>query len=202
VNETLRTVRLRLDGLRAGAGRLRAGDRVLVSGAVYTARDAAHKLMAERLDNGRGLPFDVKDAVIYYAGPTPGAKGFPVGSCGPTTSGRMDAFTPRLYDMGLAATIGKGERSEAVRLSIARNGALYLCAVGGAGALIARHITSAEEIAYAELGCESIKRLTVEELPLFVAISARGESIFSSRPLSADGVLPFRGESDTLSRRA
>jgi fumarate hydratase subunit beta len=172
------TVALRLDELRAGAGELRAGDRVVVSGTVYTARDAAHKLMKERLDGGGDLPFDVRGAVIYYAGPTPGSDKMPVGSCGPTTSGRMDAFAPELYDLGLAATIGKGERSEPVRLAIIRNRALYLCAVGGAGALIARHITSAEEVAYSELGCESIKRLTVDALPLTVAIDAFGESIF------------------------
>jgi fumarate hydratase subunit beta len=176
-----RTVELRLEELRDRARELRAGDRVVVSGAVYTARDAAHKALFQCLDGGDAPPFDVRGAVIYYAGPTPAKGEWVVGSCGPTTSGRMDAFAPRLYDMGLAATIGKGERSEEVRLAIVRNSAVYLCAVGGAGALIARRITAAEEIAYGELGCESIKRLTVEGLPLTVAIDSIGGDIFSGR---------------------
>ncbi|MDR2665173.1 MAG: FumA C-terminus/TtdB family hydratase beta subunit [Oscillospiraceae bacterium] len=165
--------------LRDAAEQLRAGDRILLSGGVFTARDAAHKALSLLLDSGGSLPFDARGAIIYYTGPTPAKGGMAVGSCGPTTSGRMDMFTPRLYDMGLAATIGKGERSEAVRASIVKNRALYLCAVGGAGALIARCVTSAEEVAYAELGCESIKLLTVEKLPLTVAIDASGACVFS-----------------------
>jgi fumarate hydratase subunit beta len=170
---------LRTEELRDRAAELRAGDRAVVSGVVYTARDAAHKAMFRCLDGGGALPFDVRGAVIYYAGPTPARGKWAVGSCGPTTSGRMDAFAPGLYDMGLAATIGKGERSEDVRLAIIRNRAVYLCAVGGAGALIARHITAAEEVAYGELGCESVKRLIVEGLPLTVAIDSNGGNIFS-----------------------
>ncbi|MDR1589220.1 MAG: FumA C-terminus/TtdB family hydratase beta subunit [Oscillospiraceae bacterium] len=176
-----RVIELPLGELRSRAAELRAGDRVVVSGMAYTARDAAHKAMFQCLERGDPLPFDVRGAVIYYAGPTPAKGEWAVGSCGPTTSGRMDAFAPGLYDMGLAATIGKGERSEAVRLAIVRNRAVYLCAVGGAGALIARHITSAAEIAYGELGCESIKRITVERLPLTVAIDSSGGDIFSAR---------------------
>jgi fumarate hydratase subunit beta len=165
--------------LRARIPELSVGDRVLLSGDVYTSRDAAHKRIVALLDDGGELPFPLRDAVIYYAGPTPGRNGMAVGACGPTTSGRMDGFAPRLYDLGVAATIGKGERSVAVRDAIVRNGAVYLCAVGGAGALVARHITGAEEIAFQELGCESVKRLTVESLPLIVAIDAGGGDIFT-----------------------
>lgn len=175
----MNTYSLQVTELRPSADRLRAGDRVLLSGILYTARDAAHKKLFALLDAGQALPFDVKDAVIYYAGPTPGHDGIPVGACGPTTSGRMDAFAPRLYDLGLAATVGKGERSRAVADAIIRNHAVYLCAVGGAGALISRHIKSAEEIAFPELGCESVKRMRVEELPLIVALDDRGGDIFA-----------------------
>ncbi len=169
---------LTTQALRRAAPQLRAGDRVLLSGTVYTARDAAHKKLFELLDDGRDLPFRLQDAVIYYAGPTPAHGDLVIGSCGPTTAGRMDAFTPRLYDLGLAATIGKGERHDNVGEAIIRNGGIYLCAVGGAGALISRHITAAEEIAFAELGCESIKRLTVKDMPLIVALDALGGNIF------------------------
>lgn len=158
---------------------LRAGDRVLLSGVVYTARDAAHKRIFELLDGGDETPFDLKGAVIYYTGPTPAREGRPVGSCGPTTSGRMDKFTPRLLDLGLGAIIGKGERSAEVRESIVKNAAVYFCAVGGAGALMAGHVTTSEEIAFSELGCESVKRLTVERLPLTVAIDCLGGDIFA-----------------------
>ena len=156
---------------------MRAGGRVLLCGDIYTARDAAHAELFRLLDKGEELPFDIRGAVIYYAGPTPGGTR-PVGSCGPTTSCRMDAFTPRLYDLGLAATIGKGERSGPVCEAIVRNGSVYLCAIGGAGALIAKHVTAAEEIAFSELGCESIKRLTVEKMPLIVGIDSYGGSVY------------------------
>lgn len=157
---------------------LRTGDRVLLSGIVYTARDAVHKKLFELLDAELPLPFDIKDALIYYAGPTPGHDDIIVGSCGPTTSSRMDGFAPRLYDLGLAATIGKGERSASVAEAIIRNHAAYLCAVGGAGALISQHIKAAEEIAFPELGCESIKKFTVEDLPLIVALDTVGGDVF------------------------
>lgn len=165
--------------LKSAVPGLRAGDRVLLSGEVYTARDAAHKRIFELLDGGFEPPFDLKGAVIYYTGPTPAREGRPVGSCGPTTSGRMDKFTPRLLDMGLGAIIGKGERSAAVRDSIVKNAAVYFCAVGGAGALMAGHVAASEEIAFPELGCESVKRLTVERLPLTVAIDCLGGDIFA-----------------------
>jgi len=164
--------------LKSAIPEMRAGGRVLLSGDIYTARDAAHTQMFRLLDAGRTLPFDINGAVIYYAGPTPGGDSRPVGSCGPTTSGRMDAFAPGLYDMGLLATIGKGARAGEVRDAVKRNGAVYLCAVGGAGALIARHITGADEIAFFDLGCESVKRLTVASLPLIVGIDSYGDDIF------------------------
>jgi fumarate hydratase subunit beta len=177
----VRTIELELRRLREHAGTLRAGDRVIASGQVYTARDAAHSELFKLIERGEELPFEVRGAVIYYAGPTPGRNGMAVGSCGPTTSGRMDAFAPALYDMGVSATIGKGARSEEVLRAIERNGALYLCAVGGAGALIARCVTRAEEVAFQFLGCESVKRLTVENLPLTVAADAYGGDIFAGR---------------------
>lgn len=158
---------------------LQAGDRVLLTGDVYTARDEAHIQLFHLLDEGKPLPFELEGAVIYYTGPTPAGKNRPVGSCGPTTSARMDCFTPRLLDLGLAAMIGKGERSEEVCRAIEKNHAVYFCAVGGAGALMASHVRAAEEIAFPELGCESIKRLSVERLPVTVAIDSRGENIFT-----------------------
>ena len=175
---------LRLDTaqLPGAIAQLRAGDRVLLSGTIYTARDAAHKRMFELLDQGRPLPFELRGAVIYYAGPTPGQQGMAVGACGPTTAGRMDAFAPRLLDLGLAAMIGKGGRASEVVDAIVRNGACYFAAVGGAGALIARCIRSARVIAFDDLGCESVKRIEVEDLPLTVAIDSRGGDLFRLGP--------------------
>lgn len=165
--------------LREEAARLRAGDRILLSGCVYTARDAAHKRIAALLDSGGALPFPLEGAVIYYAGPTPAPPGKPIGSCGPTTSGRMDPYAPRLLDLGLAAMIGKGERSQSVREAIVRNRAVYLCAVGGAGALAARCIESMEVIAFEDLGCESVKRLMIRDFPLIVCNDCEGGDLFS-----------------------
>ena len=159
---------LTTDQLPQVLGELRAGDRVLLSGTIYTARDAAHKRIFQLLDEGKPLPFELKGAVIYYAGPTPGQQGMAVGACGPTTAGRMDGFAPRLLDLGLTAMIGKGERSQDVVDAIVRNGACYFAAVGGAGALIAKCIKTAQVIAFDELGCESVKRMEVENLPLTV----------------------------------
>lgn len=164
--------------LAARLPKLRAGDRVVLSGTIYTARDAAHKRLFELLDAGKALPFALEGAVIYYAGPTPGQQGMAVGACGPTTAGRMDGFAPRLLDLGLSAMIGKGERSQAVIDAIVHNGACYFAAVGGAGALIARCIETAEVIAFDDLGCESIKRMQVKDLPLTVAIDSRGGDLF------------------------
>ncbi|MDR0951810.1 MAG: FumA C-terminus/TtdB family hydratase beta subunit [Oscillospiraceae bacterium] len=166
------------EDIRQAAKILRAGEQITLTGTVYTARDAAHKRFFELLDRGEKLPFELDGAIIYYTGPTPAPPGRAVGSCGPTTSGRMDGFTPRLLDLGLAAMIGKGERSKEVAEAIVRNGAVYLCAIGGAGALMANCVTRAQEIAFPELGCESVKRLTVEKLPLIVGLDSVGGSVF------------------------
>ena len=157
---------------------LECGEEILLSGVVYTARDAAHKRIKALIEEGKPLPFELKNATVYYAGPTPEKPGMPIGSCGPTTSSRMDAFAPRLLDLGMTAMIGKGDRSQEVIDAIRRNRAIYLCAVGGAGALIAKCINTADEIAFHDLGCESVKKLTISELPLIVGIDADGNSIF------------------------
>ena len=160
------------------AKNLRAGEMILLSGVIYTARDAAHKRMMAQIKEGKPLPFDLRGATIYYAGPTPAPAHLPIGSCGPTTSSRMDPFSPQLLDRGLSLMIGKGMRSKAVIDAMKRNGAAYLCAIGGAGALAAKSVRSCEVIAFEDLGCESIKRLIVEDFPLIVGIDAQGNSIF------------------------
>jgi fumarate hydratase subunit beta len=174
----MKSVRLDSPDLREALRELRAGDRVSLSGPVYTARDAAHKRLFELLDAGKELPIDINGAVVYYAGPTPAPPGRPIGSCGPTTSSRMDAFTPRLLELGLAAMIGKGERSREINEAIKRCGAVYFCALGGAGALISRHVVSAREVAFPDLGCESVKELILDGLPLTVGTDSLGNSIF------------------------
>lgn len=170
--------RINTSQLREYAEKLKAGDRVILSGKVYTSRDAAHKRIVEALNNGAQLPYDLKDAVIYYAGPTPAPEGLAVGSCGPTTSGRMDVFAPLLLDKGVVAMVGKGERNKAVCDAIVRNKAVYLCAIGGAGALASKCITSCKVIAYDDLGCESVKELNFSDFPLTVAIDCTGGNIF------------------------
>ena len=169
---------LNVNQLRDYAKKLKAGDRVVLSGRVYTSRDAAHKRIVEAMENGKELPYDLKDAVIYYAGPTPAPEGLAVGSCGPTTSSRMDVFAPLLLDKGVVAMVGKGERNTAVCDAIVRNHAVYLCAIGGAGALASKCIKSCNVIAYDDLGCESVKELMFEEFPLTVAIDCSGGNIF------------------------
>ena len=164
--------------LKEKAKTLRAGDKVLLSGTVYTSRDAAHKRIFELLDKGEKLPYDLNGAAIYYAGPTGAKEGMVIGSCGPTTSSRMDVYSPRMLDLGLSAMIGKGERSEAVCEAIRRNGGVYFCAIGGAGALACKCITECEVIAFEDLGCESVKRLKFEKFPLTVAVDCVGGNIF------------------------
>ena len=164
--------------LKSLCQKLRVGDKVYLSGTVYTARDAAHKRIFELIKSGKELPFDVNNAVIYFAGPTPTPDGMSIGSCGPTTSSRMDSYTPRLHDMGLTATIGKGERCTVVINSIIRNNAVYLCAIGGAGALAAKSISSSRVIAFEDLGCESVKQLEFRDFPLIVGIDCNGGNIF------------------------
>lgn len=161
---------------------LRAGDMVYLSGTVYTARDAAHKRMMESLDKGEPLPFPLEGSVIYYVGPTPEAPGQVIGAAGPTTSGRMDAYAPRLLDLGLAAMIGKGGRNEDVQKAVVRNGAVYLAALGGAGALMAGSVESLEIIAWEDLGCEAVRRLEVEDMPLTVILDSVGGNLYKSGP--------------------
>ncbi len=167
--------------LRQKLSEIRAGDEVYLSGTVYTARDAAHKKIRARLETGEPLPFDLSGAVIYYAGPTPERPGKPIGSCGPTTSSRMDVYTPQLLENGLCAMIGKGPRSPEVVQAIVKNKAAYFCAIGGAGALAAMAVKKMEVIAFEELGCESVKRLEIEEFPLLCAIDAQGNNLFDRK---------------------
>ena len=160
---------------------LRAGDRVRLSGTIYTARDAAHKRMVEALREGREIPIPLQDAVIYYVGPTPAPPGRPIGAAGPTTSYRMDAYAPTLLDLGQSGMIGKGMRSGEVIEAMKRNGAVYFAAIGGAGALISRCIKEAEVIAYEDLGAEAVRRLTVKDMPLIVAIDRLGNNLYNRR---------------------
>lgn len=156
----------------------RAGDRVLVTGTVYTARDAAHKRIVEMLERGEKPPFEIENSMVYYVGPTPAKPGNPIGSAGPTTSYRMDAYAPTLLDLGQLAMIGKGQRSEAVMDAVVRNGAVYFAAIGGAAALMAKQIRSAEVIAFDDLGAEAVRKLYVEDMPLTVVLDSHGGNLY------------------------
>lgn len=162
---------------------LHAGDTVLLSGTIYTARDAAHKRIVELLDKGEPLPLDLKDAVIYYVGPTPAPPGRVIGSAGPTTSGRMDAYAPRLIAEGETGMIGKGLRTDAVVQAMQEHTAVYFAATGGAGALLSSRILEAEVIAWEDLGTEALRRLTVQDLPLTVVIDCAGHDLYKEAPL-------------------
>ncbi|MBC2579617.1 Fe-S-containing hydro-lyase [Clostridium sp. DJ247] len=157
---------------------LRAGDSVLISGIIYTARDAAHKRLVELLDKGESLPIDVKDSIIYYVGPSPAKPGQPIGSAGPTTSYRMDSYAPSLLDIGLKGMIGKGSRSKEVVESMKKNNAVYFAAIGGAAALMGKSIKTSELIAYEDLGSEAIRKLEVEDLPVVVVIDSQGNNLY------------------------
>jgi fumarate hydratase subunit beta len=157
---------------------LRAGDNLLLSGVMYVARDAAHKKMAETLNRGEPLPFDIKGQTIYYMGPSPARPGRPIGAAGPTTSGRMDAYSPRLIAEGLKGMIGKGPRSKEVKDAMVKYKAVYLGAIGGAGALISKSIKRAEIIAYEELGAEALRRLEVEDFPVTVINDIYGGDLY------------------------
>jgi len=173
---TVVDVEFPLDEARARA--LRAGTLVRLNGVVYAARDVAHMRMAAAVDRGEALPFDLRGAVIYYVGPSPGSEGRPVGSAGPTTSSRMDVYAPRLIGRGLRGTIGKGERSAAVVEAMRRHGAVYFAATGGAGALLGRCVVAGEIIAYEDLGPEAVRRLVLRDFPAIVAIDAEGRSLY------------------------
>lgn len=157
---------------------LKAGDNVLISGVIYTGRDAAHKKMVEALEQGVDLPFTMKDQIIYFVGPTPAKEGQVIGSAGPTTSGRMDAYSPKLIVEGLTGMIGKGLRSQEVIEAMKKHGAVYFGAIGGAGALIAKRIVSAEVIAYPELESEAVRRLVVKDFPVIVIIDHEGNNLY------------------------
>ena len=157
---------------------LKAGDYVYLTGTIYTARDAAHKRMYEALKNGDELPFDVKNNTIYYMGPSPAREGRVIGSAGPTTASRMDKYAPSLLDLGLIGMIGKGKRNKAVHEAIVRNKAVYFAAVGGAGALLSKCITSSEIIAYDDLGTEAVRKLIVKDFPVIVVIDSEGRDLY------------------------
>lgn len=157
---------------------LKAGDSVLLTGYMYTGRDAAHKRLIELLDSEEDLPFDIKNQAIYYVGPAPAKPGYAIGPAGPTTSYRMDTYTPKLLEKGLKAMIGKGLRSEEVIDSMKENNAVYFAAIGGAAALISKTIKSKEIICYEDLGAEAIHRLYVEDFPAIVAIDSKGNNIY------------------------
>ncbi len=165
---------------RAAAGKLKAGDIVSISGAVYAARDAAHKRLYGMLEEGKSLPFDIRDQIIYYVGPCPARPGEIIGSAGPTTSSRMDAYAPRLIEQGLTGMIGKGLRSEEVITAMKNHGAVYFGATGGAGALIAKSIISEEIIAFPELGPEAVRRLIVKDFTVTVIIDSYGNNLYIS----------------------
>ncbi len=160
------------------AKELPAGDMVYITGTVYTARDAAHKRMAQALAEGGELPFDMAGNVIYYMGPSPAREGRPIGSAGPTTASRMDKYAPELLDLGLVGMIGKGRRSPEVIEAMKRNGAVYFAAIGGAGALLSKAIVESEVIAYEDLGTEAIRRLKVERFPAIVVIDSEGNNLY------------------------
>ena len=172
------TISIKIPIAKGQADSLKAGDRVLLSGEIYTARDAAHKRMIEALNNGEAPPFPIEGAVIYYTGPTPAKPGNAIGAAGPTTSYRMDPYTPRLLELGLSAMIGKGPRNSQVKEAIAKNRSIYFAAIGGAGALIAKSVKKVELIAYEDLGTEAITKLTVENFPALVAIDSNGNDLY------------------------
>ena len=165
---------------REEAESLRAGDYVYLTGTIYSARDAAHKRMQETLDRGEELPFDLKDNVIYYLGPPPAREGRPIGSAGPTTSSRMDKYTPALLDLGLRGMVGKGKRSPEVIEAIIRNKSVYFAAVGGAGAILSKRILSSEVIAYDDLGTEAIRKMQVKDFPVIVVIDTEGNNLYET----------------------
>ena len=165
---------------REAARQLRAGDSCLISGVIYTARDAAHKRLCELVAAGKELPFDVTDSIIYFVGPTPAKPGQAIGSAGPTTSYRMDAYSPTMIEQGLTGMIGKGKRGAEVVEAMKTYGAVYFGAIGGCGALLSKCIKKAEVVAYEDLGAEAIRRLEVEDFPAIVIIDSQGNNLYES----------------------
>ena len=165
---------------REMARELKSGDSVLLSGVIYTARDAAHKRLVELVQQGKPLPIDIKDATIYYVGPTPEREGQPIGSAGPTTSYRMDAYSPTLIEQGETGMIGKGKRGPEVIEAMKKHGAVYFGAIGGAGALLSKCVVKAEIVAYEDLGAEAIRRLEVKDLPVTVIIDSEGTNLYET----------------------
>jgi len=173
-------VRIELPASREALSALRAGDEVRLYGPVFTARDATHARLVERLEADGSLPFDLSGQTLFYAGPTPPARGRPAGAVGPTTAKRMDAATPALLRAGIVATIGKGARAESVRAACVETGSVYFAAVGGAAALLATHVTSATPVAWEDLGTEALVRMELDGLPAFVAIDTLGEDLYAT----------------------
>lgn len=169
---------LNTENINEWVGNLVAGDRVLLSGTVYTARDAAHKRIKELVSNNSELPFEIENSVVYYAGPTPEKDGLAIGSIGPTTSSRMDCFSPLMISLGQKAMIGKGNRSEDVINAMEEYGAVYFAAIGGAGALYSKCVEACKVIAFGDLGCESVKELKIKDFPLLVAIDSKGNTLY------------------------
>ncbi len=176
------SIRIETPFTKEKAAALKSGDSVLITGTLYTARDAAHQRLIELARAGKPLPFDVRDAILYYVGPSPAKEGQAVGSAGPTTSYRMDAYTPELLRLGLRGMIGKGRRGPEVARAIHEHGAVYFAAVGGAGALLSRCIVGAETVAYEDLGTEAIRKLWVEDFPAVVVMDAHGGDLYVTGP--------------------
>ncbi len=166
--------------LKEETDKLKAGDYVYISGTIYVARDAAHKRMDDLLKEGKELPISLEDNIIYYMGPSPAREGRPIGSAGPTTASRMDKYAPKLLDLGLKGMIGKGKRTQEVKDAITRNGCVYFAAVGGAGALLSKAITSSEIVAYEDLGAEAIRKLEVKDFPVIVVIDKEGNNLYET----------------------
>ena len=173
-----RHVNVPLDGETAAS--LKAGDYVYLTGTIYTARDAAHKRMYDALEKGEPLPMEMNNNIIYYMGPSPARTGRPIGSAGPTTASRMDKYAPALLNLGLKGMIGKGRRTKEVKEAVMRNGAVYFAAVGGAGALLSRSITSSQVIAYDDLGTEAIRRLEIKDFPVIVVMDSQGHDLYET----------------------
>ncbi len=176
----MKTIKITTPLTQEKVRKLRAGDSCLISGVIYTARDAAHKRLCELVEAGKELPFDVKDSIIYFVGPTPAKPGQAIGSAGPTTSYRMDAYSPTLIKLGLTGMIGKGKRGPEVVAAMQEHGSVYFGAIGGCGALLSKCIKKAEVIAYEDLGAEAIRRLEVEDFPAVVIIDSQGNNLYQS----------------------